>query len=671
MLNGSGVANGSVGHPTAAPYHIPQQFSEANHRLFQPNSFHPGGVVGPFSEHIAAAAAVAAATAHNSVLQQQAARSDQQHGAGVMPSHAQLSQLPLSTTPQSFAAALFASSPLISDDLKLAAAAAAAAAQSARGKKSHRAEPVPQSGFKGVSWNSRMKAWLAFYVTENGERKSKTFSTRKLGMEEARLQAITFCKQKQDQRRERKRTRELHGQHCGGTLQNNDAAKMGQGTPIGGPGTPSSPSSSHQAMLRCGYPTTPGLTNPHSTHTPPTTTDLLGHNHFGSPTRSSSPTLVLPTPSTSSSEIAYVPIVPIAVHMIEKSGLLQPLELNELPPCQHCTKQPYPFLMIVSEGQEQTYSGTSIMSLASHNGPPTGSGGQLETPGHHPHHHHRTSCITITSPLPRRSEQSLELHPSTHRTDESSRQRRDNALKVSNEGCPSVMELVETGCANDNKQPTSQRPRSPSGHRSCGGMMSTVGCQHGVGIPHVDSVDDAVHPTECRRQETSSRDHRHAAGDHQQRDVLHDAAGRCRTSSFPALSIAEESSESLQPSQHPPLTSNKYRDELEDRQQSSSVVPSNASNCLSPSALQLAMNLHCNMGTMNSHPNVSGIQQSPFLLHHASPAELNMMNHVNLFHHHHASHHHHAPRHHHPQQQQQQLPGTANISRNEVDPTRE
>lgn len=81
-----------------------------------------------------------------------------------------------------------------------------------------------------------MKAWLAFYVTENGERKSKTFSTRKLGMEvrlnsveqnsivitykdlclidlysfylqEARLQAIAFCKQKQDQRREaRKRS---------------------------------------------------------------------------------------------------------------------------------------------------------------------------------------------------------------------------------------------------------------------------------------------------------------------------------------------------------------------------------------------------------------------------------------------------------------------------------
>lgn len=44
----------------------------------------------------------------------------------------------------------------------------------------------------------------------------------------------------------------------------------------------------------------------------------------------------------------------------------QPLELNILPPCQHCNKQPYPFLMIVSEGQEQSYSGSSIMSLTSH-----------------------------------------------------------------------------------------------------------------------------------------------------------------------------------------------------------------------------------------------------------------------------------------------------------------
>eukprot|EP00914_Ancora_sagittata_P014246 GHVO01027797.1.p1 GENE.GHVO01027797.1~~GHVO01027797.1.p1 ORF type:complete len:256 (-),score=37.62 GHVO01027797.1:655-1422(-) len=69
-------------------------------------------------------------------------------------------------------------------------------------KKGPRTEPIPQSGFKGVSWNSRMKAWLAFYVTENGERKSKTFSTRKLGMEEARLQAISFCREKQEQRRE-------------------------------------------------------------------------------------------------------------------------------------------------------------------------------------------------------------------------------------------------------------------------------------------------------------------------------------------------------------------------------------------------------------------------------------------------------------------------------------
>lgn len=69
-----------------------------------------------------------------------------QHGGMGQMSHG------LTGSSQQIAAALFANSPLISDDLKLAAAAAAAAAaaQSARGKKMHRAEPVPQSGFKGV-----------------------------------------------------------------------------------------------------------------------------------------------------------------------------------------------------------------------------------------------------------------------------------------------------------------------------------------------------------------------------------------------------------------------------------------------------------------------------------------------------------------------------------------
>lgn len=70
------------------------------------------------------------------------------HGMGSM---SQMSH-GMASPSQQIAAALFANSPLISDDLKLAAAAAAAAAaaQSARGKKTHRAEPVPQSGFKGV-----------------------------------------------------------------------------------------------------------------------------------------------------------------------------------------------------------------------------------------------------------------------------------------------------------------------------------------------------------------------------------------------------------------------------------------------------------------------------------------------------------------------------------------
>lgn len=256
-----------------------------------------------------------------------------------------------SAASQTFAAALFSSSsPLLNDDIKLAAAAAAAVAAQSRGKKTHRTEPVPQSGFKGVSWNSRMKAWLAFYVTENGERKSKTFSTRKLGMEEARLQAIAFCKLKQDQRREARRRHRggLVGGGTGGGLSDPTSVPQTGMDKLNSPdesmGVPSPPGllpDGHTSTMRCGYPTLPGMSPSPQASTPP-------------------------SQSASSSEVAYVPIVPIAMEMIEKSGLLQPLELNVLPPCQYCNKQPYPFLMIVSEGQEQTYGGSSIMSLTSH-----------------------------------------------------------------------------------------------------------------------------------------------------------------------------------------------------------------------------------------------------------------------------------------------------------------
>lgn len=412
MIDSTG-GNGSLG-PAAAAFNVHQQLSEAN-RLFQQNSYQAAavaaGVVPPFSGHLSSAAhhnsAAAAALQqqqhhhhhHHHQQQRQAAAAaaaavaaaplpGQQHNAAAAaaaaaavaamgpPSHTSLSQLPhgLSNASQSIAAALFAGSPLISDDLKLAAAAAAAAAaaQSARGKKSHRAEPVPQSGFKGVSWNSRMKAWLAFYVTENGERKSKTFSTRKLGMEEARLQAITFCKQKQDQRRERKRTRELQNhQHCGSaSATSSEVDKMNQeASMIDSPARQqAAAAAAAAAAMRCGYPTTPGL-------------GMNGVNILGPLLNGTTGANVLPPTATNGgSEIAYVPIVPIAMNMIEKSGLLQPLELNELPPCQHCNKQPYPFLMIVSEGQEQTYSGSSIMSLATHTGQSSSAGNPAAAP---------------------------------------------------------------------------------------------------------------------------------------------------------------------------------------------------------------------------------------------------------------------------------------------------
>eukprot|EP00916_Digyalum_oweni_P015082 GHVL01024601.1.p1 GENE.GHVL01024601.1~~GHVL01024601.1.p1 ORF type:complete len:253 (+),score=32.90 GHVL01024601.1:45-803(+) len=63
--------------------------------------------------------------------------------------------------------------------------------------------PLPKdmtykSGFKGVSWNRRMNAWLAFW-SENKLRKSKTFSARQIGFEEARVAAIEFLKTKRDE----------------------------------------------------------------------------------------------------------------------------------------------------------------------------------------------------------------------------------------------------------------------------------------------------------------------------------------------------------------------------------------------------------------------------------------------------------------------------------------
>lgn len=194
MLDGTG-GNGSLGPPSAA-FSVHQQLNEAN-RLFQQNSYQAAavvaGVVPPFSGHLPpgahhnsaaalqhqhqhqqhqhqhhhhhhhhqqqqAAAAAAAAAAGNSLPCQQhnaaAAAAAAAAVAAMGPPHASLSQLQhgLSNASQSIAAALFAGPSLMGEDLKLAAAAAAAAAaaQSARGKKTHRAEPVPQSGFKGV-----------------------------------------------------------------------------------------------------------------------------------------------------------------------------------------------------------------------------------------------------------------------------------------------------------------------------------------------------------------------------------------------------------------------------------------------------------------------------------------------------------------------------------------
>ena len=57
-----------------------------------------------------------------------------------------------------------------------------------------------RSGCRGVSWNRRMKAWLAFW-TEGKIRRSKTFNAKLLGFEQAKQHAIDFLRDKKAQLR--------------------------------------------------------------------------------------------------------------------------------------------------------------------------------------------------------------------------------------------------------------------------------------------------------------------------------------------------------------------------------------------------------------------------------------------------------------------------------------
>lgn len=342
--------------------------------------------------------------------------------------------------------------------------------------------------------------------------------------QEARLQAITFCKQKQDQRRERKRyyallvrslkdclvwkrCRRTRDMHCGVNLQTDDEQnKTNQSgaltsefklnvellspfcqivtTTITGSGSPQA-SSSQQAMLRCGFPTTPGLGQLCGTRTPPTSSVVGRATHLESPTRGSSPSAaqMLPvsrarfvstvktflhrrrnsvlkqsglvlrerrinrkknilwmcmydfkTPSTASSEISYVPIVAIGKHMIEKSGLLQPLELNHLPPCQHCRKQPYPFLMIVPESPEQPYNGGSIVGVSSQ-------GGSLPAVRRDDAADDRSSSVPSPQPDERGRKSSVPAHPA----DESSgNKRQEGSVKGKNNAADKATRMCET-----------------------------------------------------------------------------------------------------------------------------------------------------------------------------------------------------------------------------------
>jgi AP2 domain len=85
-----------------------------------------------------------------------------------------------------------------------------------------------RSGCRGVSWNRRMRSWLAFW-TENKIRRSKTFNAKVLGFENAREQAILFLKNKKIQLRQQSNYKE---EYIDQTITENDFSNENECLPF-------------------------------------------------------------------------------------------------------------------------------------------------------------------------------------------------------------------------------------------------------------------------------------------------------------------------------------------------------------------------------------------------------------------------------------------------------
>ena len=95
-----------------------------------------------------------------------------------------------------------------------------------------------RSGYRGVSWNRRMKAWLAVW-SEGKNRRSKTFNAKVMGFDKARAAAIDFLKRK-------KQLLQQADEH--GSIEGNDEEEFGEGSSLADTATTSSDSSSSDAI---------------------------------------------------------------------------------------------------------------------------------------------------------------------------------------------------------------------------------------------------------------------------------------------------------------------------------------------------------------------------------------------------------------------------------------
>lgn len=117
-------------------------------------------------------------------------------------------------------------------------------------------EPNPiefRSGYRGVSWNRRMKAWLAFW-SEGKNRRSKTFNAKVMGFDKARSAAIDFLKKKKQLLQQVDEVGYMESSGSSDSMANYEDEEFGEGGSLADSATTTSdsPNSSEMLCASCG-----------------------------------------------------------------------------------------------------------------------------------------------------------------------------------------------------------------------------------------------------------------------------------------------------------------------------------------------------------------------------------------------------------------------------------